>query len=313
MAARALNSTSTFNTASGFSIPVVGLGTYLMTPEEADATTRYALGSAGYAHVDTAEVYKNEDGVGTAIASLGKPRSEIFVTTKLWPGNPTWGMPLKDSAAAAVQLDKQLALLGVAYVDLYLVHAPFTFAAGDAAGLELWAGLLALKASGKCKAVGVSNYGVQHLQAIKDAGLELPSANQIELHPLCQQSEIVAWCRANDVLPIAYSSLAPMAGWRVKADGEQQQSSKKGQHAALDVAVAAVAKRAGVAAAQVLLRWALQKGYPILPKSVNTARIDSNVDLFGFAITDGEMAAIDAAGATSTGPMTWPNGMDPTK
>ena len=308
----ALTSTSTFGT-SGFTMPAVGLGTYLMSPDEAEATTKHALGSAGYTHVDTAEVYRNEDGVGKAIRSLGKRRADIYITTKLWPGNPAWGMPLKDGAAAAVQLDKQLALLGVDYVDLYLVHAPFTFTASETAGLELWQGLLALKASGKCKAVGVSNYGVKHLQAIKDAGLELPSANQIELHPLSQQSDIVAWCRANDVLPIAYSSLAPMAGWRVKASGEAEQSSKKGQVAALDAAVAAAATRAGVSAAQVLLRWGLQKGYPILPKSVVTARIDSNLDLFGFAITADEMAAIDAAGATSPGPMTWPNGMDPTK
>ena len=117
-------------------MPAVGLGTYLMSPKEAEATTKHALGSAGYTHVDTAEVYRNEDGVGKAIRSLGKRRADIYITTKLWPGNPAWGMPLKDGAAAAVQLDKQLALLGVDYVDLYLVHAPFTIGASDAAGLK---------------------------------------------------------------------------------------------------------------------------------------------------------------------------------
>ena len=185
-------------TAGAFSMPALGLGTYLMNDAEATSSCAQAL-TLGYAHIDTAEVYKNEVAVGAAIAAHPRTRDSIFVTTKLFPGNSLWGMPVKGGDAVAGNCAEQLAKLGLEYVDLYLIHAPFAFAESLACGVEQWRAMLALKEDGTCRAVGVSNYGVHHLEAIKAAGLELPCANQLEIHPLCQQKEIVAWCLANNV------------------------------------------------------------------------------------------------------------------
>ncbi len=279
--------------ATGVEIPYLGFGTYLVGNDEAAAAVSEAI-RAGYRHVDTAEGYQNESGVGAgikqALESEGLARSDLFVTTKLWPGNPAWGQPAKTTESTVASLDESLERLGLDYVDLYLIHAPFE----RDQRLAQWRGLVELKRRGKARAIGVSNFGSRHIEELKAAGLPMPVANQIELHPWSQKPELVRYLDDNAVTPIAYSSLVPLSTWRaaegqhsaktdrMKADGEQADAPFK-----------VMAKKYGVSEAQVLLRWAVQKGYPVLPKSTNPSRIRKNADLFGFSIDDEDMAAIE--------------------
>ena len=247
-----LTSASTFFLTDKQGMPVVGFGTYQLTDDEAEASTLAAL-QAGYRHVDTAQGYHNEAGVGRGIKASGLARGDVFVTTKLWPGNAAWGMPVMDFDQTIACAEASVASLGLEYVDLYLIHAPFAFAGGVEAGLAQWKALLALKARGLCRAVGVSNFGVAHLAHLEAAGLALPDANQLELHPLHQQRGTLAWMAARGILPIAYSSLAPLGSWRVKDDGSKHGS---GKDRAAEAGVAAAAAVAAVAASHSDMRGA---------------------------------------------------------
>jgi 2,5-diketo-D-gluconate reductase A len=296
--------------ASGAEIPLLGFGTYLIDDHEAAAAVRAAIG-AGYRHIDTAEGYQNESGVGVGIRQASEAesltRADLFVTTKLWPGNPAWGQVAKTTDTTVTSLDQSLERLGLDYVDLYLIHAPF----GHDARLAQWRGLVELQRQGKARAIGVSNFSIQHLEELKAAGLPKPAVNQIELHPWSQKPELVHYLEANGILPIAYSSLVPLSSWRtaegqssaktdrMKADGEQPDAPFK-----------LMAAKYGVSEAQVLLRWAIQKGYPVLPKSTSPERIRSNADIFGFSIDDADMAAI--ARMDRGGGVAWAMG-DPTQ
>ena len=179
-------------------MPVVGFGTYLINDDETQPAVFRAI-RAGYRHVDTAEAYGNERGVGQAIAAsmnaLGLSRDEIFVTTKLWPGNPAWGQEAKTYGATLESLDASLARLGLDHVDLYLIHAP----SGGEQRLEEWRALVELKRLGKARAVGVSNFRESHIEEIREAGLPLPDANQIELHPWSQKPDLVAYLERNGI------------------------------------------------------------------------------------------------------------------
>jgi len=278
--------------SNGVEIPYLGFGTYLIPDDEAVTVVGEAL-RAGYRHVDTAEGYGNEHGVGEAIrqaidTSLLK-REELFVTTKFWPGNPAWGDAPKGRTETRAALAASLERLGLDYVDLYLIHAPF----GADQRLDQWQALVDAQADGLARAIGVSNFGVQHLEEIRAAGLPTPAVNQLELHPWSQKPELVAYLNEHQIVPISYSSLAPLSTWRVapgqdsaktadmRTDGERQDSAFK-----------VMAAKYGVSEAQVLLRWAVQQGYPVIPKSTNPARIRSNADIFGFSIDAGDLAAI---------------------
>jgi 2,5-diketo-D-gluconate reductase A len=274
-------------------IPYLGFGTYLIPDGEVAAAVSEAI-RAGYRHIDTAEGYENESGVGAgikqALESEGLTRSDLFVTTKLWPGNPAWGQPAKTIESTVTSLDQSLERLGLDYVDLYLIHAPFE----RDQRLAQWRGLVELNRQGKARAIGVSNFSVKHIEELKAAGLPMPVANQIELHPWSQKPELVRYLNDNAVTPIAYSSLVPLSTWRtaegqdsaktdrMKADGEQADAPFK-----------VMATKYGVSEAQVLLRWAIQKGYPVLPKSTNPDRIRKNADIFGFSLDHEDMAAIE--------------------
>lgn len=274
-------------------IPYLGFGTYLIAADEVAAAVMEAI-RAGYRHIDTAEGYRNESGVGAgiqqALESEGLARSDIFVTTKLWPGNPAWGQPAKTTESTVTSLNESLERLGLDYVDLYLIHAPFE----RDQRLAQWHGLVELKRQGKARAIGVSNFSIKHIEELKAAGLPMPVANQIELHPWSQKPELVRYLNDNAITPIAYSSLVPLSTWRtaegqnsaktdrMKADGEQADAPFK-----------VMARKYGVSEAQVLLRWAIQKGFPVLPKSTNPDRIRKNADLFGFNIDAEDMAAIE--------------------
>jgi len=291
-------------------MPMVGFGTYLIQDEDARSLVHHAIRS-GYRHVDTAEAYGNENGVGagikTAIEELGISREEVFVTTKLWPGNEAWGQAPKTYESTIESLQASLARLQLDYVDLYLIHAPFP----RTERLEQWKALVELQRQGKVRAIGVSNFNESHIEEIKAAGLPRPDANQIELHPWSQKPDLVSYLTGNDISIIAYSSLVPLSSWR---DVEGQASAKtdqmKADGADSDSPFKAMAKKYGVSEAQVLLRWAIQKGYAVLPKSTNVERIRRNIDVFGFEIDDEDMAAM--AGMNRGEGVAWSSG-DPTK
>lgn len=273
-------------------LPYLGFGTYLISDGEAAAVVHEAI-RAGYRHIDTAEFYQNETGVGEGIRRAlqdgGLSRRDLFVTTKLWPGNAAWGQTPKTTETTITSLEESLDRLGLDDVDLYLIHAPFD----REQRLAQWRGLVALKEQRKARAIGVSNFNIEHLKELEDAGLPLPQVNQIELHPWSQKPALVRFLEERGIAIIAYSSLVPLSTWRsapghdsaktdaMKADGQREDSPFK-----------AMAKKYGVSEAQVLLRWGVQKGYAVLPKSTHPARMRQNADIFSFEIDAQDMAAI---------------------
>jgi len=278
--------------APDVTIPSLGFGTYLIPDAEAAEAVYNAI-SAGYRHIDTAEVYQNESGVGEGIRRAlreGLSRSDLFVTTKLWPGNSAWGQTPKTTETTIQSLDESLARLGLDFVDLYLIHAPFD----HQQRLAQWRGLVRLKEQKKARAIGVSNFSVGHLMELDAAGLPQPQANQIELHPWSQKPALVRYLNERGIVPIAYSSLVPLSTWR-SAPGHESAKTETmradGQRA--DSPFKALAQKYGVSEAQLLLRWGVQQGYPVLPKSTNRERLRQNADIFSFSIDSGDMAMIE--------------------
>lgn len=256
-------STATLPLRSGGAIPQVGLGVW---QSSRGATTKNAVLTAlraGYRHIDTARIYGNEADVGAAVRESEVPREEIFVTTKLW--NEDQGFEEAQRA-----FDASLRRLGLDYVDLYLIHWPV---AGKR--LDSWRALERIKASGRARAIGVSNFLVPHLEELLAAANEPPAVDQIEMHPFLQQRETRALCAKAAIVVEAYS---PLTHGR-KID---------------DPVIAAVAARVGRSPAQVLLRWGIEKGVVVLPKSTNEGRIIENADVFGFTLDAAAMESLDA-------------------
>jgi 2,5-diketo-D-gluconate reductase A len=298
------------NLTNNIKMPMVGFGTYLIQQEDAQSLVRQAI-RLGYRHVDTAEAYGNENGVGvgikTALEEVGLSREEIFVTTKLWPGNEAWGETPKTYDSTIESLQASLAKLQLDYVDLYLIHAPFP----QTKRLEQWKALVELQRQGKVRAIGVSNFNEAHIEEIKAAGLPLPDANQIELHPWSQKPDLVSYLAKHNISIIAYSSLVPLSSWRdAKGQASAKTAQMKADGAGLDSPFKIMAKKYGVSESQVLLRWGIQKGYAVLPKSTNAERIRQNIDLFGFKIDDEDMVAITKLDRGES--VAWSSG-DPTK
>ncbi len=296
--------------SEGVEIPFLGFGTYLIPDAEAAAVVREAI-RAGYRHIDTAEGYRNETGVGAALKetfdSGELSREEIFITTKLWPGNAAWGQVPKTTETTIQSLHESLERLGLDYVDLYLIHAPYE----RDQRIAQWRGLVELQRQGKTKTIGVSNFSSQHIDELRAEGLPLPAANQIELHPWSQKPELVKYLKDNNITPIAYSSLIPLSTWRSAEGQDSAKTAEMAEEARQpDAPFKLLAKKYGVSEAQVLLRWAVQLGYPVLPKSMNPERIRSNADIFSFQIDDEDMAAI--AQMDRGDGIAWSSG-DPTK
>jgi 2,5-diketo-D-gluconate reductase A len=279
---------TTFALNPDTAIPAVGFGTYLISNEDAETAISSAI-AAGYRHIDTASGYRNEETVGAGIrqglGAEGLSRADLFVTAKLWPGNPAWGDAPKNEAQTIEECNASLSRLSLEYVDLYLIHAPH----GGDKRLEQWRALLDLQASGKARAIGVSNFNKNHLDEISAAGLPMPHANQIELHPWSQKPDLLAYMAKHDIAPIAYSSLVPLSTWRTEPG---QDSAKTDEMKADGEAFNGMAEKYGVSAAQLLLRWGIQCGYAVLPKSLNPVRMRQNLDLFSFAIDAADMAQI---------------------
>ncbi|KAB8145567.1 aldo/keto reductase [Chloroflexia bacterium SDU3-3] len=273
-------------------IPYVGFGTYLIPNDEAAAAVREAIG-IGYRHIDTAEFYQNEAGVGQgirqALADTGLSRGDIFVTTKLWPGNAAWGQTPKTTETTVESLLRSLELLQLDYVDLYLIHAPFE----REQRLAQWRGLIELQRQGKARAIGVSNFNIAHLEELAAAGLPRPQANQIELHPWSQKPQLTLYLDEHGIVPIAYSSLAPLSTWRT-AEGHTsaKTDAMRAEAEQADAPFKRMAAKYGVSEAQLLLRWGVQQGYPVLPKSTRAERMRQNADLFSFAIDEQDMAEL---------------------
>jgi 2,5-diketo-D-gluconate reductase A len=249
---------------NGVQMPQLGFGVFQVSDDETTDAVCAAL-AAGYRSIDTAAIYGNEAGTGRALAASGIPRGELFVTSKVWVADLGY-----DATLAAYE--SSLAKLGLDYLDLYLIHWPAPATDGY---LESWRALEKLLSDGRLRAIGVSNFLPEHLEKIIGLGGTVPVVNQVELHPALQQRDVAAANQAHGVATEAWSPLA--------------------QGAVLgDPAVTAIAEAHGVAPARVVLRWHLQQGRIIIPKSVTPARIRENLDVFGFELTDTELAAIDA-------------------
>jgi 2,5-diketo-D-gluconate reductase A len=279
------------NNSNTFKVPRIGLGTYNMNSDEAEKIS-YAAIMYGYRHIDTAAVYKNEDGVGKALKRIFSDsdltRSDITITTKLWPGGLVKIDRIKNKEGTFKSLEKSLRNLDLDYVDLYLIHSPHA----KSRRIEQWESLLELQEIGKTKHIGVSNWGINHLEELVDKGYPLPSANQIELHPWSQKPELVTYLKEKNIDIIAYSSLVPLSTWRHKS-GENslktEEMYKSGEDA--DSPFKKLAFKYSVSEAQILLRWALQLDYAILPKSIEIERMRNNFDL-NFTIDEGDMNLI---------------------
>ncbi|MFJ9037044.1 aldo/keto reductase [Streptomyces sp. NPDC102406] len=255
--------TATLN--NGVTMPRLGFGVFQIPDEETTAAVATAL-DAGCRSIDTAAVYGNERGVGRALADSGIARDELFVTTKLW--NADQG---HDATLAA--FDASLEKLGLDHVDLYLIHWPTP--ARDLY-LDTWRALEKLLADGRTRAIGVSNFQPSHLERLLENASVVPAVNQIELHPALQQRELRAFHARHGIVTEAWSPLA--------------------QGAVLgDDAVTAIAARHGRSPAQVVLRWHLQLGNVVIPKSVTEARIRENLDVLDFELDAQEMDALTAA------------------
>lgn len=249
---------------NGVSIPQLGFGVWQVPPEDTRAAVATAL-EVGYRHIDTAEMYGNEKGVGEAIRESGLSRDEVFITSKLNNGFHAYDDALK-------ALDKTNDDLGVEQVDLFLIHWPLP-GVGDF--VETWKALEKAYADGKARAIGVSNFQQAHLQRLLDETEIVPAVNQIEVHPYFSQNALRAFNSEHGIVTEAWS---PLAQGKIVDDP----------------AITKIAEAKGRTPAQVTLRWHLQRGDIVFPKSVTRSRVEENFHVFDFELSDDEIAAIDA-------------------
>jgi 2,5-diketo-D-gluconate reductase A len=248
---------------SGATIPQLGFGVFQIDPQDTAKTVQTAL-EIGYRHIDTAQMYGNEAEVGEAIANSGIPRDELFVTTKCNNSNHGY-----DDAQRA--LDESLSKLRTDHVDLYLIHWPLP---GKDLYVETWKGFEQAAKDGKARSIGVSNFQTHHLDRLLGETDTVPAVNQIELHPHLQQAEMREYDRGHGIATEAWS---PIGQGKGVIDEDR---------------IVAIAKAHDKTPAQVTLRWHVQLGNIIFPKSVTDHRIRENFDIFDFELSEGEMSAI---------------------
>ncbi|AZS89456.1 aldo/keto reductase [Streptomyces griseoviridis] len=254
-------------------IPQLGFGTFQIPPDETREATLAAL-ETGYRHIDTAEMYGNEKEVGQAVRESGLDRADVFVTSKL-----DNGAHARDDALKA--FDTTMAELGLDHLDLFLIHWPLP---GRGDFVETWKALEEIYRSGRTKAIGVSNFQPHHLRRLLESSDVVPAVNQIEVHPYLTQDEVRAFGAEHDIATEAWS---PIAQGKVLDDPT----------------INRIADRVGKSAAQVTLRWHIQRGDIVFPKSVTKKRVEENFDLFDFELTDGDIGEISALNRNErTGP-----------
>ncbi|MBD3346658.1 MAG: aldo/keto reductase [Chitinivibrionales bacterium] len=254
-----------FVIADGIKMPIIGFGTFQLEPgEETERSVLLAL-EHGYRLIDTAAIYNNEKEVGSAIRKSGIPREEIFVTTKLW--NDAHG---RNKAKEAFQ--RSLDALQTSYIDLYLIHWP-----ESGALVETWQSLIELANGGECRSIGVSNFEQDHINQIVEATSVVPSVNQIKFNVYEYPRELTDYCFENNIAVEAYSPIA---------------QGKYGKDSRLE----SIAGKYGRSIIQVMLRWALQKGTIVIPRSSKEEHISENIDLFGFELSDEDIMKLDTIG-----------------
>ena len=251
---------------NGQTIPQFGFGVFQIKPEDTVAAVSTAL-QAGYRHIDTAEMYGNEAEVGEAVARSGLDRSEVFVTSKL-------RNDAHEPGAAREAFDATLKALGFDYIDLFLIHWPLP-GRNDGDYVAAWKTLEEFYRQGRARSIGVSNFQPHHLRRLHDESDIIPAVNQIEVYPYFTQDELHAFCAQHQIAVEAWSPL--------------------GQGAVLgDPVIAAIAERAGKTPAQVVLRWHIQRGDIVFPKSSSPERMKSNFELFDFDLDGPDMESISA-------------------
>lgn len=259
--------TLTLNT--GDVIPQLGLGVFKVDDDVCERVVSDAL-EVGYRHIDTAMIYRNEAAVGRAIAASGIPRDELFVTTKLWNSD-------QGAGTTAAALDLSLELLGLDHVDLYLIHWPAPLRDEF---VESWMVLEELHHKGLAKAIGVSNFQPEHLEKVLDAGSVVPVLNQIELHPAFQQREVRSFQEPRGIVTEAWGPLG---------QGKYELSELPG--------LTEIAASHGKSIQQVVLRWHIQEGVIVFPKTVRKERLVENLDIFDFELSAEQMASLVAMDA----------------
>ena len=256
-----LQSSITLN--NGIEIPCLGLGVYQTPPGELTLrAVRYAL-NIGYRHIDTAWLYDNERDVGKAVMESGIDREEVFISTKVWNSDQGYHSTLK-------ACEKSLRRLGLTYVDLYLIHWPV-----QGKNKDTWKAMVQLLREGKTRAIGVSNYEIFHLQEIFQNFDVIPSVNQVEFHPFLYQEKLLEFCKNNNIQLEAYSPLT--RGQRL-------------DHPTL----VGLAKKYGKNSAQILIRWSLQHGLVVIPKSIHENRIRENIQVFDFQLEEMDMKLLNS-------------------
>ena len=256
--ALAIDSTIALN--DGHAMPRLGLGVWQLSPGKSCETAVRAAFDAGYRHIDTAAFYGNEESVGKAIRDSGYAREDIYVTTKLW--NSDHGNPAR-------AFERSLGKLRCDYIDLYLIHYPVP------ERLRSWRALETLRAGGKARSIGVSNFTIRHLTELLAHSDTIPAVNQVELHPYLYQRELMDFCHDNNIVVEAYSPLT---------HGERLD----------DPRLMAIARKYSKSPAQILIRWALQHDFVVIPKSAKRQRIIENADVFDFAIRAADMQTLDS-------------------
>ncbi|WP_020673597.1 aldo/keto reductase [Amycolatopsis nigrescens] len=244
-------------------IPQLGFGVYQVAPEDTAKAVRGAL-DAGYRSIDTAAAYQNEAEVGDALSSSGMARSDLFITTKLWNSDQGYDSTLR-------AFDESLGKLGLDYLDLYLIHWPVP---KRGIYVDSWRAMQKLYADGRVRAIGVSNFHLPHLRRLLDETAIVPAVNQIELHPQLPQAELRRFHAENGIVTEAWS---PLAQGALLGEG----------------IITALAAKYGKSPAQIVLRWHLELGNVVIPKSVTPSRIAENIDVFDFELAEDDLAAID--------------------